>query len=318
MAYIEPIDTIEEFPLDEIIIDAGTQARLVIDDDVVQDYAEAYERGEELPPVQVWSSTIEEGVCWLSDGFHRIEAKRRIGHVTINAVVKQGTLDSARWDSVSANKTHGLRRTNADKAIAVKMALQHPDGAELSDSQIAKHVGVSVNTVAKYREELESTMQIAKSTTRKGKDGRKINTAKIGKNAKQKAEPKAEPAPTPDVVDKPQHDPCPNCGCTERDEYGECPKCHDPCETVAPEPPAPVKPRGKGVELANEAINCLQNIPAKDALRKRGFQIVFDYCKAQLADLEADPSPPRSRVLWAGPRVNGSAELSSYFFTHET
>lgn len=37
---------------------------------------------------------------------------------------------------------------------------------------------------------------------------------------------------------------------------------------------------GKGVILANEAINCLIRIPKNDPLRKRGFQIVMDWIKA--------------------------------------
>lgn len=38
--------------------------------------------------------------------------------------------------------------------------------------------------------------------------------------------------------------------------------------------------KGKGVIIANEAINCLARIPKNDALRKRGFQIVMDWIKA--------------------------------------
>jgi len=38
---------------------------------------------------------------------------------------------------------------------------------------------------------------------------------------------------------------------------------------------------GKGVILANEAINCLIRIPKNDPLRERGFQIVMDWIKAQ-------------------------------------
>jgi len=40
------------------------------------------------------------------------------------------------------------------------------------------------------------------------------------------------------------------------------------------------KPRGVGVIRANEAINCLIRIPKNDRLRKRGFQIVTDWIKA--------------------------------------
>lgn len=37
--------------------------------------------------------------------------------------------------------------------------------------------------------------------------------------------------------------------------------------------------RGKGIELANEAINCLIRIPKNDALRSRGLQLVTDWIK---------------------------------------
>ena len=37
---------------------------------------------------------------------------------------------------------------------------------------------------------------------------------------------------------------------------------------------------GVGIIRANEAINCLSRIPKNDALRKRGFQLVSDWMKA--------------------------------------
>lgn len=55
-------------------------------------------------------------------------------------------------------------------------------------------------------------------------------------------------------------------------------------EEEEPDEPEEEKPngklKGKGVYLANEAINCLKRIPKNDALRKRGFQIVTDFIKA--------------------------------------
>jgi hypothetical protein len=42
--------------------------------------------------------------------------------------------------------------------------------------------------------------------------------------------------------------------------------------------------RGVGVLRANEAIDVLKRIPKNDALRKRGFQIVTDWIKAQDQD----------------------------------
>jgi len=49
----------------------------------------------------------------------------------------------------------GVHRTNADKRNAVKAALLHPHGCYLSNRQIAKHVGVSPDTVRRVRRELE-------------------------------------------------------------------------------------------------------------------------------------------------------------------
>lgn len=50
-------------------------------------------------------------------------------------------------------------------------------------------------------------------------------------------------------------------------------------ETREPEPKEG-KSNGVGVIRANEAINCLIRIPKNDPLRKRGFQIVTDWIKA--------------------------------------
>ena len=60
-------------------------------------------------------------------------------------------------------------------------AQRHPNGAKMSDGQIAEHVGVSVAMVGKYRAELTPTIKDLESTTRTGRDGRKINTANIGR-----------------------------------------------------------------------------------------------------------------------------------------
>ena len=55
-----------------------------------------------------------------------------------------------------------------------------PKGAEMSDRQIAEYVGVSPPTVARYRTELQSTEKLLQSDTRTGRDGRTIDTSKIG------------------------------------------------------------------------------------------------------------------------------------------
>jgi hypothetical protein len=50
-----------------------------------------------------------------------------------------------------------------------------------------------------------------------------------------------------------------------------------PCNAVSSKPEGELQ--GKGVILANEAINCLTRIPKNDPLRQRGMQIVADWIR---------------------------------------
>lgn len=130
----------------DIRIDGGTQSRVAINADAVEDYAEALTAGVNLPPVVVFH---DGAAYWLADGFHRLHAHRRIGAVSINAEVRSGTQRDAQLFAYGANQTHGLRRTNEDKRKAVHgMLALVPDW---SDVKIARHVGVNDKTVAAHR-----------------------------------------------------------------------------------------------------------------------------------------------------------------------
>jgi len=162
--------------LDNIRTDGGTQPRAKINQGIVSEYADAMNRGEEFPPIQV----MHDGESyWLYDGFHRLEAARKNGRNQIEAEIHQGTKEDAQWASLAANKRHGLRRSQADKRRAIKRALKRW-GEDKSNNQIAQHIGCSHPTVAKYRRELESTCKINKSNERQGADGRTIDTSNIG------------------------------------------------------------------------------------------------------------------------------------------
>ena len=196
--------------LDLIRMDGGTQPRQGIDWEVAYEYGDLMADGVKLPPVTVFYDGAE---YWLADGFHRVHAAFSQEIAEIQAEVIQGTLEDAQWFSFGANKSHGLMRSNDDKQSAVQAALRHPKCAGLSNVQIAKHVGVDEKTVRAWRDKLVGTSELPKSTTRKGADGRTINTANIGKS---KAEPistqastaPAQPAPAPQRVE-PQAPPAP-------------------------------------------------------------------------------------------------------------
>lgn len=192
--------TLEKIYPENIRLDGGTQPRAEIDKVVCKEYEEQMKAGEKFPPVDVFYDGED---YWLADGFHRIEAYvMALPGDAIECNVFLGSLQDAQWYSYSVNRTHGVRRTNPDKVRAVKAALAHPAAKGKSNVEIAEHCGVDEKTVRKYRPK-DLTSEIPKSRLRKGRDGRTINTAGIGKHPASK---KRQSPPTswghisPDVV----------------------------------------------------------------------------------------------------------------------
>lgn len=164
--------------IDLIRRDGGTQPRVQINLFTVGDYAEEMRGGVRFPDVVLFYDGTD---YWLADGFHRVQAATQAALETINADVRQGTLDDARWYSYGANATHGLRRTNEDKRQATRAALSHPYASRYSDEQIAQHVGVHRHTVLNYRHEhLVEFGQDKRTVTRNGTTY-EMDTANIGK-----------------------------------------------------------------------------------------------------------------------------------------
>lgn len=133
-----------------IRLDGGTQIREALyDSATLQEYCDAMEAGATFPPIHV----IEDGDnLWLVDGFHRVAAAHKLGHRTIDANVRQGTLEEAQWLACAANR--GLMRTPGDKKAAIKAALRHPRSRDLGDRAIGVHCGVSHTYVANVRREV--------------------------------------------------------------------------------------------------------------------------------------------------------------------
>ena len=165
------------------------------------EYAADMKQGAQFPPVDVF---YDGENYWLAHGFHRRDAVDWRGQKEIECEVHPGTLEDALWYSFGVNKTQdGMRRTNEDKQRAVKGALMHPKGKELSDHQIAEHVGVAVSTVGGWRKRLEPIYSIPtdrsqvlsdqheperRTATRKGKTY-KINVGKVGKRRRRPQDP---------------------------------------------------------------------------------------------------------------------------------
>ena len=162
-----------------IRMDCNTQSRVEMDESIIAEYAAAMERGDEFPPILVFFNE-DDDTHVLADGFHRLHAHLRAKpNDQIQADQRIGTIEDAVWESLGANKSHGLRRSNADKRHAVQMALTHPKGTDLSDRQIAKHVGVHHDTVGNIRRELELSGGIRQIETRLVVRGKQVFQQKV-------------------------------------------------------------------------------------------------------------------------------------------
>ena len=157
--------------------DGGTQARVALSDDHVADLVHVLREGKKfLAPLVVFHDGRD---YWLGDGFHRVEASEQQGRTEILAEVLAGDRRDAILFACGANSMHGLKRTNADKRLAVTMLLRDPEWSKWSNREIARQCGVSGTMVDTVRGEM--TANGLQSTTRIGGDGRTIDTANIGR-----------------------------------------------------------------------------------------------------------------------------------------
>ena len=111
---------VEPIPLARIK-DGGAQMRVEMRAETVNDYANDMLDGAVFPPVVVYYDGTD---YWLADGFHRVEAARKIGRETIVAEIRKGT--AARRDPA----WHRLQRS--------AWSASHPGGQEASGRAIAE------------------------------------------------------------------------------------------------------------------------------------------------------------------------------------
>ncbi|MDD5366965.1 MAG: hypothetical protein PHR30_16635 [Gallionellaceae bacterium] len=159
--------------LDDIVLDAGTQARASIDDELVTEYAEQTTTGSEFPPAVVF---FDGDHYYMADGFHRALAARRVGRNAIACEIRAGTKTDALWHALGANRQHGKRLTPTDKRHAILLALQtfyfEREMAEKSTREIASQVGCAKsyvdNLIAEHQ--VATTGHLPSRVT--GKDGK--------------------------------------------------------------------------------------------------------------------------------------------------
>ncbi|MFJ3906138.1 ParB/RepB/Spo0J family partition protein [Streptomyces sp. NPDC090025] len=116
-----------------------------------------------LPPVLVHRTTLR-----VVDGMHRVAAAAHQGLTSVEVQYFDGADEEAFLRSVTANITHGLPLSVADrKAAAERILRSRPD---LSDRSVAACTGLDAKTVAAIRP--RSTADNPRSNIRIGADGR--------------------------------------------------------------------------------------------------------------------------------------------------
>ena len=180
--------------LDAIRLDGETQARVALDSSQVAEYAEAMRDGDKFPPIVVFHDGSD---YWLADGFHRYHATKQIGHASIEAEVKVGTVEEAQIYAFGANAKRGLSTNHDDNRSIIIRMLSHPISSGWTNAEIARHVGVSKMTVGRVKASLESKATKAPEDTKKTyqrKDGKKVtvDTTKLATKKAAEAEPPEE------------------------------------------------------------------------------------------------------------------------------
>jgi hypothetical protein len=188
-----------------IQIDPDIQPRERLDQNTVEALRELYQEDgpQAFPPVVLFCDA--DGVHWLSDGHYRVKAVEEAvgieGPRTIRAEIREGSKRDAIFYAAEANAKHGTPLTRQEKRCVVIRLLQDDKWGQLSDSEIARHVGVSNGFVSGIHRELRNldsqgaSLHDAKMspprTTTYMRNGKKITqkTANIGrKKPKAKAD----------------------------------------------------------------------------------------------------------------------------------
>jgi ParB-like chromosome segregation protein Spo0J len=158
--------------ISDLVIASDFQMRVKLSPDVIKEYVELINDSEDPWAFNAPCQVVRvDGKLILVDGFHRVAAMEKSGQDQVSVRITKGTETDALKAALSANKTHGLRRSNADKRRAVEMALRNETLAKWSDRELADECGVSHPFVAQVRGEVETVTTSPPEESRVGSNG---------------------------------------------------------------------------------------------------------------------------------------------------
>ena len=194
-----------EKQIGEVVIDPKISLR-GIDDDHVQDLMHAQLEYGESEWQERWQGTlIITEDFHVVDGHHTLEAARNNfgDDHCVKFEVRGKTFRDAYFLATGTNASHGKRRSNEEKRLAVLRWLEDDDMKEWTDGCIAKHCYVAGSTVTRISDELVQNMSYTRPTKRKylGISGNTvwIETAEIGNGSESSPQ---EELPLQEAIDE--------------------------------------------------------------------------------------------------------------------
>jgi hypothetical protein len=168
----------KSLPLVGITVDQSLQVRVGgLDGDHLDSIVTKLTNGGEIDRAIVVFRNAD-GEYLLADGFHRLEAYKRVGRKAVVCEVHDGDWEAARLYAETANMEHGLRINNEDKRGILESRLarkyyENEDGILASNAVIASDLGVADRTIAGWLDEMVTTKNfVVDLSKRVGKDGR--------------------------------------------------------------------------------------------------------------------------------------------------
>ena len=183
-------------PIYDIVIDPHINTR-ELDEDVIEEYREAMREYGKSDWQIFWNESPRMTESrHLYSGFHTVTAAmREFGReYEINVIQEGKDWREAYFRATRMNATHGRRRTNAEKELAVRRWLEDDEMCQWTDGHIAKECLVSAPFVSKVARSLETIS--SRPTKRKFVDSdgeiQWQETKKIGTNQPTAYDPKAQ------------------------------------------------------------------------------------------------------------------------------
>ncbi len=140
--------------LADLRMEVAARVRMKPCPDTITRYAEVLADDQILGPVVVFHDP--DGVLWLADGWHRVEAAKVAGRDKLVSEIHEGSEADAFLYAAQANLKHGLVSTKADRKQVATLLLTSPEWGAWSDREIGRLSGLNGKTVATLRKELSA------------------------------------------------------------------------------------------------------------------------------------------------------------------